>query len=70
MFKRLIGIITLTLGVIFTGFMLLLIWRIPPFVPGGEFSPVTDQLLPTLGLLTLAFLILLVILKLIEDKKS
>jgi hypothetical protein len=69
MFKRLIAIITITLGVCFTSLMLLSIWEVGSFNMRGGEGLISSKLQPTLGLLTLAFLILLCVLRLMENKK-
>ncbi|MCX6790957.1 MAG: hypothetical protein NTV62_02050 [Candidatus Gribaldobacteria bacterium] len=68
MIKRLIAVITVTLGVCFTSLMLLSIWEVGPFNMRGGEGLISSKLQPTLGLLTLSFLILLCVLKLVEKK--
>lgn len=53
-------------GVIFTIVGLLSIWEVGMFGPLG--SGISNKLMPSFGLLTAAFLVLLIILKVVEEK--
>ena len=63
MIKRSLAIIATTLGVCFTLLSLLSIWEVNVF---SFANSAMGKLVPTLGILTLAFISLLVIIKLTE----
>jgi|GEM_PF-2660788 len=65
-FKKLSASVALTLGIVFTLFLLLSIWEAPGF---GNSNAVVSKLIPTLGVLTLAFIVLLAIIKMTEERK-
>jgi multisubunit Na+/H+ antiporter MnhB subunit len=66
--KRLSAITAITCGALFTLAALMAIWGINPFGPLGS-NEVTNKLLPSLALLTVAFLVLFTILKALDEKK-
>lgn len=63
--KRIIAVLCVSLGVFFTGMMILNFWGIFPL----EEKNVIGKLVLTSGALSAGFLALLAVLKLIEDKK-
>ncbi len=65
--KRIIAVIAITFGVLFTLGMLLNIWGVIEFGPDGS---MINRLVPTLGVLTAAFITLLGIIRMIEEKKK
>lgn len=68
--KRLSAIAAITCGALFTITTLLAIWGVSPFSQGyywGD-SEVTSKLIPSLALLTVAFIVLLVILRTLDEK--
>ena len=66
--KKLIAVITVLTGALFTGFSLLTVWRIYPKI--FDWGDVSDKLLPTLAILTVAGIALLGIMKMVEDKAN
>ena len=67
--KRIIGLLTIALGVSFTALWLLQIWGALN-INLGEGATALDKLMPTLGILTLGGICLLGILKMIENKNG
>lgn len=66
--KKLIGLAAVTLGGSFTLLALLSIWEVSVFMlyPQTIFS----KLIPTLGVLTVAFMALLAVIRLMEEKNG
>jgi len=66
--KRISAVAAITCGVLFTTVALLSIWEVSPFGCLDCKNELTSKLLPSLALLTAAFIVLLIILKVIEEK--
>lgn len=66
--KRLSAVAAITCGVLFTITALLSIWEVGSFCLDCQ-DELTHKLLPSLALLTASFIVLLVILKVMEEKK-
>jgi len=66
--KRVIALLTIAFGAFFTAMMLLQLW-LPSIAPGNYPDSSINKLIPTTGILSTAFLALLAVLKLIEEKK-
>lgn len=63
--KRIIAVLCVAFGIFFTGMLILNFWGV--FQLQGK--PLIDKLVPTSGALSASFLALLVVLKLVEEKK-
>lgn len=66
--KRISALGAIVCGVLFTIVALLSIWEVSPFGDLGN-NYMSGKLVLSFGLLTAAFIVLLVILKVIEEKK-
>ena len=64
--KRLAAISAIVLGIAFVIFALLGIWKVIDFVH----NEMMTKLMTTLGLLTASFIVLLIIIKLTEEKQQ
>lgn len=67
--KGLSAIGAIVCGVLFTLTALLSIWEVNPFACFGCKSEITNKVLPSFALLTVAFIVLLTILRLMDEKK-
>lgn len=68
--QRFSALAAITCGALFTIIALLSIWGVSPFGCWGCGNGITDKLLPSLALLTVAFMVLLIIVRVMGDEKK